>query len=121
MKRFALWTFAAALAAVVLVDAAVAWERGVFRRGAAVPVTSWHAGYYDAAWGAPVPIVVPPTARFQTHYGWGIGATGVTPIYPQFQPDYPGPGYEQPGAIRPAPRWPTSTDQLGFYYIRGPW
>lgn len=121
MRRLAIWTLVLALAAVVLVDTAWAWERGSFRRGAVPSAAAWHAGYYDAAWGTPVPLVVPPTARFQTHYGWGIGATRVTPIYPQFQPDYPGTGYYEPGAVFPAPRWPTSTDQLGFYYIRGPW
>ena len=35
----------------------------------------WHGGYYDAAWGAPVAVVVPPTAESQTHLGWGVGAS----------------------------------------------
>lgn len=121
MKRLVPWMFAVALTAAVLVDAAGAFERVPFRRGAVAPVTTWHAGYYDAAWGAPVAVVVPPTARFQTHYGWGIGATRVTPIHPQFQLGYPGPSYYEPGSILPAPAWPSSTDQLGYYYIRGPW
>src|SRR5688572_3064725 len=46
--------------------------------------SDWHAGYYHTMWGRPVALVVPPTARYQTNYGWGIGNTRVTPIYPQF-------------------------------------
>ena len=52
----------------------------------------WHGGYYDVAWGMPVAVVVPPTAESQTHYGWGVGATRVTPIQHQFERAYPGPG-----------------------------
>lgn len=121
MKRLVLWTFAVALTTAGLVDTAVAFERGFFRRGAGAPVNVEQAGYYDPAWGAPLAVLVPPTARFQTHYGWGIGATRVTRIPSQFQPDYMEPSYVAPGSIRPAPVWPSSTDQLGNYYIRGPW
>lgn len=120
MKRLvlcALWISTAALTALVLVDAAGARERVVSRRAATT--TSWQAGYADSAWGVPVAVVVPPTARFQTHYNAGVGGMQVTPICPQFQPGYPVPG--QYGPFQPVPPWPTSTDQLGFYYIRGPW
>jgi hypothetical protein len=122
MKRLvlcALWISTAALTALVLVDIAGARERGTLRRTPAA--TSWHAGYADPAWGTPLAVVVPPTAKFQTHYNWGVGGTRVTPIYPQFQPNYPGPGLYPHGPFQPVPPWPTSTDQLGFYYIRGPW
>ena len=81
----------------------------------------WHGGYYDVAWGTPVAVLVPPTAEAQTHWGWGVGATRVTPIPHQFHRDYPGPGKYKRSWFRPTPRWPSSTDQFGDYYIRGPW
>jgi hypothetical protein len=81
----------------------------------------WHGDYYDAAWGTPVAVVVPPTAEAQTHLGWGVGATRVTPIQHQFQRDYPGPGVYNRSRFRPTPAWPSNTDQFGDYYIRGPW
>ena len=81
----------------------------------------WHGGYYDVAWGMPVAVVVPPTAETQTHLGWGVGATRITPIQHQFSRNYPGPGEYNRAWFRPPPPWPSSTDQLGDYYIRGPW
>ena len=81
----------------------------------------WHGGYYDSAWGMPVAVVVPPTAESQTHWGWGVGATRVTPNQHQFQRSYPGTGTYNRSWFRPTPPWPSSTDQLGDYYIRGPW
>ncbi len=81
----------------------------------------WHGDYYDPAWGVPVAVVVPPTAEAQTHLGWGVGATRVTPIQHQYQRAYPGPGVYSRSWFRPTPAWPSSTDQLGDYYIRGPW
>jgi hypothetical protein len=81
----------------------------------------WHGGYYDAAWGMPVAVLVPPTARTQVHYNWGVGGTRVTPIDHQFQRDYPSPGTYNRASFRPTPPWPSSTDQFGDYYIRGPW
>ena len=81
----------------------------------------WHGAYYDVAWGTPVAVVVPPTAEAQTHLGWGVGATRITPIQHQFQRNYPGPAMFKRSWFRPPPRWPSSTDQLGDYYIRGPW
>jgi hypothetical protein len=81
---------------------------------------SWNAGYYDAAWGAPVALVVPPTARRQTNWGWGVGNTRVTPIYNQFQRGAPGPSAYYPGMYQPTPPWPSDTLQFGDYYVRGP-
>lgn len=81
---------------------------------------SWNAGYYDAAWGAPVALVVPPTARLQTNWGWGVGNTRVTPIYSQFQRGAPGPVEYYPGMYQPTPPWPRDTLQFGDYYVRGP-
>lgn len=84
--------------------------------------STWHAGYYHTMWGRPVAMVVPPTATHHTNWGWGIGNTRVTPIYPQ----YLGPmnsavtqmGY---GPYRAQPYYTSDTLQFGVYYIRGPW
>jgi hypothetical protein len=81
----------------------------------------WHGSYYDTAWGVPVAVVVPPSAENQTHLGWGVGATRITPIQHQFQRNYPGASEYNRGFFQPTPRWPSSTDQFGDYYIRGPW
>jgi len=91
--------------------------------------TSWHAPYYHTMYGRPIALVVPPTANMQSHYGWGVTNTRISPIYPQFQRAYPGdfqggfPGYVQGEAcpFKPTPRWPADTGQFGVYYIRGPW
>ncbi|MFZ1933216.1 MAG: hypothetical protein WCB27_22420 [Thermoguttaceae bacterium] len=81
----------------------------------------WHGGYYDVAWGMPVAVLVPPTAESQTHWNWGVGATRVTPIQHQFHRGWPGPGVYERSWFRPTPHWPSSTDQFGDYYVRGPW
>jgi hypothetical protein len=105
--------------AIGLVDSADAG--GGMRRQMMYQAYPWHAGYYDAAWGMPVALVVPPTASYQTNWGWGVGNTRVTPIFPQFGRDYPGPGYYDSRAFRPKPLWPSDTLQFGTYYVRGPW
>jgi len=89
MKRLLLVALSAAIAVTVLAEMAGAFET-VQRRCAQWPC--WHHPYYSASWGMPVSIVVPPTAELQTHWGWGIGATRVTPICSQYQRNYPGPG-----------------------------
>jgi hypothetical protein len=81
----------------------------------------WHGAYYDAAWGMPVALVVPPTAETQTHWSWGVGSLRVTPIEHQYHYGYPEPGTYDRSWFQPTPRWPSSTDQFGDYYIRGPW
>lgn len=84
----------------------------------------WNAGYYSPTWGVPMAVLVPPNAEAQTKFTWGVPASRVTPICHQFQP-YPTPG--GPGSVydgrqfRPTPPWPSATDQLGYYYVRGPW
>ncbi|MCS7236827.1 MAG: hypothetical protein NZ899_00985 [Thermoguttaceae bacterium] len=85
------------------------------------PGTSWHAGYYHPAWGLPVAVVVPPTARFEAKYSWGVGGSQSVLIRHQFSRNYPGPGQILRQRLLAAPRWPTHTDQLGVYPIRGPW
>lgn len=81
----------------------------------------WHAYYYDPAWGMPVAVVVPPRAKAQTVWGWGVGNTRVIGIPHQFQPGYPAVGIYDRSLFRPTPAWPTDTTQFGYYYIRGPW
>lgn len=82
---------------------------------------SWNTPFYSPTWGAPVALVVPPTAEQQTHYGWGVGNTRVNHICPQFGRSYPGAGYYDSRAFLPTPPWPSDTDQLGYNYVRGPW
>ncbi len=88
---------------------------------------SWHAGYYHTQYGAPVALMVPPTARMQTRWGWGVSQSTMSPIYQQFERPYPGQvgsgqmGTGTGGGLLPTPRWPSHTDQFGVYYVRGPW
>jgi len=82
---------------------------------------SWNGAYYDVTYGAPVALVIPPTAELQTHYGWGVGNTRITPNCPQFNRIYPGAGVYDRRAFLSTPPWPSSTDQFGVYYVRGPW
>jgi hypothetical protein len=87
-------------------------------RGQCLP---WHNAYYHAAYGEPIGLVVPPTAEYQTQYGWGVGGTRVTPIYHQFGRPYPGANAGAYGYFYPTPAWPSDTNQFGVHYIRGPW
>jgi hypothetical protein len=128
MKRYLPWTLVLlGLVAAAVADSALAFEAGPMagatRRGARrhTAQSAWHGGYYHPAWGMPVALVAPPTAEFQTRWGWGVGNTRVTTIWHQFQRNYPGPGSYQRGMFRPTPPWPSDTDQFGVYYIRGPW
>jgi hypothetical protein len=84
-------------------------------------VTPWHGSFYDPAWGMPIALVVPPNAENQTHWGWGVGNTRMTTIDHQFRHGYPGPGVYNRRGFQPTPPWPSSTDQFGVYYVRGPW
>lgn len=104
------------------------WARADWIAAQWAMTQSWHAGYYHTGWGAPVALVVPPTARMQTRMGWGVSQSTVTPIYHQFERPYPSAvtadGTAVPGMclpLQPTPRWPSHTDQFGVYYVRGPW
>lgn len=81
----------------------------------------WHADYYYAPWGAPVPLVVPPVSNMQRSMGWGVTQTSMQPIYHQFARPYPGESSGVGRQFRGTPRWPSHTDQFGVYYVRGPW
>jgi hypothetical protein len=91
--------------------------RMAWRRSMAYP---WHGGYYHAAWGTPVALVVPPTAEVQTDWGWGVSNARMTTIRHQFALPYPGP-YPGGEGFRATPPWPSDTRQFGVYYVRGPW
>ena len=112
---------AALLGGLVLADSAGAFERPLLPGRRYAAMQPWHAGYVHPGWSSPVALVVPPTAENQTHYGWGVGSTRITRIYPQFQLGDPGPVQYNSAAFGSMPRWPSDTDQFGVYYIRGPW
>ena len=82
----------------------------------------WHGPYYHREYGAPVALVVPPTASAHTQWSWGVAQTRVMPTWHQFGRAYPGgvPG-EYAGPLYPTPAWPSHTDQFGVYPVRGPW
>lgn len=82
---------------------------------------SWHAPYYNTTTGAPIALVVPPTAHMQTKWGWGVSQGTMTPIYHQFGRRYAGESGSTMNSLQGTPRWPSHTDQFGVYYIRGPW
>jgi hypothetical protein len=107
---------------LALAVTAVGFQQEVSARGRnKSPSPFWHGDYYEAGWGMPLALVVPPKAENQVDYGWGVGATRITPIGQQFQPGYPMPGYYHRAGFLPVPLWPSDTNQLGVYYIRGPW
>lgn len=78
---------------------------------------NWYGGYYHTAWNQPVALVVPPNARRQHHYNWGVSNTRVTRIDARFGAGAVGYGGVQ---LQPTPLWPSSTDQFGVYPVRGP-
>ena len=81
----------------------------------------WHGSFYHMQYGAPVALVVPPTAPFSADYNWGVCGTEVTRNDHQFQRPYPGPYPPGMNGYYPTPNWPSSTRQFGVYPVRGPW
>jgi hypothetical protein len=82
----------------------------------------WHGPYYHREYGAPVALVVPPTASAHTQWSWGVAQTRVMPTWHQFGRAYPGvSGGTFGGPLYPTPAWPSHTDQFGVYPVRGPW
>jgi hypothetical protein len=117
-------TVSLAIIAITFIAAARPAPAAVYFRsgqGQSDPGGSWEGGYYDAAWGMPLAVIVPPTARWQTDYAWGAGGTRLSRINARFHYEYPGPesGYRQ-GNYLPAPPQPSDTRQMGDYYVRGP-
>ena len=112
------------VAVLVLVGLAMvesAWALEYTFPGYAPEASAWHGNYYHTAWGMPVALLVPPTAKTQIGWGWGVGNTRHWWIHSQFHRNWPGPGSYDPRTFRPTPRWPSDTDQFGVYYVRGPW
>ena len=83
-------------------------------------VNSWHGGYNSWRYGQPTALVVPPTASYQSTYSWGVGQTRSTPIHHQFGRGAGSSGGSA-GGYRNAPYFPWSTDQFGYYPVRGSW
>ena len=81
----------------------------------------WHGPYYHTSYGVPLALVVPPNAKMMSSYGWGVTATEINPIYPQFERPFPGYIDASGALLLPTPPWPSHTDQFGVYPIRGPW
>jgi hypothetical protein len=81
---------------------------------------NWNRNYANTDYGAPVALVVPPTANLQTNWGWGVASSRVSRIEHQFQRNYPGEG-SFGGPFRSTPLWPSDTTQFGVYYVRAPW
>jgi hypothetical protein len=123
MKRLSILVLAAALMAVGLSDTVTAGQGSLlgWRAQHRAMYAPWESGYYSAEWGMPVALVVPPTAERQMNYGWGVGNSRVTPIWHQFNRNYPGPYVYQCGMYCPRPAGPSDTLQMGVYYVRGPW
>ena len=80
----------------------------------------WHGRYYNVQYGAPLALLVPPTAELQTDYAWGSVSSRMTRIDHQFQRPWPN-GFWTPYGFMPAAGWPSDTRQFGTYYVRGPW
>ena len=80
----------------------------------------WNKPYANTTYGAPVSLVVPPTATMQTNWGWGVGSSRLERLDHQFNRNYPGSG-PFCGPNRTTPIWPSDTTQFGVYNVRGPW
>jgi hypothetical protein len=107
------------LAAALPAQAAIFFRSNVWQGGPAAG--GWQDGYYDPAWGMPLAVLVPPTARWQTDYSSTVGSARISHINSRFRPEYPGPQstYRQ-GDYLSAPPQPYDTRQMGDYYVRGP-
>lgn len=122
MKKVAMILLAVAVVAAVSHSVAQAGgnrgNRIALRHAQTMP---WHGPYYNTAHGAPLGLVIPPTANFQTKMGWGVSQSEMVPTYHQFYRAYPGDGFGSTTIFSATPNWPSHTDQFGVYYIRGPW
>ena len=85
MKRYSLLLFSFLIVSVL---STTAWAGGYGQHNRAArwhnANTSWHGGYQNVEWGRPVALILPPTARMQTEYSWGVGRTRMSPINHQF-------------------------------------
>ncbi len=83
---------------------------------------TWQAGWYDTTYGAPLALVVPPSVTYMGQYHWGMPASSTVPVAPQFGRINPTlDAFGQPQGIAPSPYYPSHTNRLGIYAVRGPW
>lgn len=95
------------------------WGHNYTRVQSGPPMT-WHGPYLNTEYGAPVALVVPPKVEWYGSYSWGMPASHSYRIRDQFERGYYD-GYQgMPGAPMYTPVWPSSTEQFGVYYVRGP-
>lgn len=101
--------------------------RGISRHPIAAHRAAWRAQYYNwhgqyahTAYGQPVALVVPPTARLHTNWSWGTGSSRVSRTDHQFGRNWPGPFGGGEGLYR-TPAWPADTHHFGVYHVRAPW
>lgn len=121
--------FAAATALVLLTSVVATpritqgaeWSRVDRQAARRAAVSTWHGSHQNTQYGRPVAVVVPPTAHMQSSYSWGVAQTRMNPNYHQYRRAYPGQAAPAGLPFQPTPRWPSSTDQHGYYYVRGPW
>ena len=113
------------LCLVVLIAASLAAVLPAARESSCIAddrlAAEWNTNYYDPAWGMPEAVVVPPTARWQSNYAWGVGGSRLNRVGAQYQAEVPGPesAYNQRNYL-PAPPQPSDTQQFGVNYVRGP-
>jgi len=131
LRRLSLPIFAAAIAfggmsaSAPTASAIDCWTPTVCDAGYMSPIRraqwyNWNRNYSNTQYGAPVALVVPPTAQLQTNWGWGVASSRISRIDHQFQRNYPGNG-PFGGPYRPTPVWPSDTSEFGTYYVRAPW
>ena len=83
--------------------------------------TPWNGMYHHQSHNTPLAIIVPPTAATSRSLGWGVSKNVVTPLYHQYQLNTPQSLRTFPGPYKSTPMFPSNSDELGAYYIRGPW
>jgi hypothetical protein len=83
--------------------------------------TVWHGQYYNATYGMPQAMVLPPNVNTMRSQGWGVCGSQMMPIYSQYGAAYPGTASGVRSHFFPTPNPPSHTQQFGIYYIRGPW
>lgn len=83
--------------------------------------TPWHGQYYNATYGMPQAMVLPPNVNTMRSYGWGVCGSQMMPVYSQYGAAYPGTTSGVGSHFFPTPNPPSNTQQFGIYYIRGPW
>jgi hypothetical protein len=119
--KMAMWLRGLLLAVVCVASTSQATDAGELHQRFIQRHYSWNYNYYDPAWGAsPHALVSPPNAKRHTEYNWGVCGNETTRINHQFiggMRSLPG-AYGSP--VYPAPVQPSSTNQMGVYYIRAP-